>query len=177
MAAKSGNTNPNDPAKRRGRGFARAGGLISPQMRTAAARRGFLEAKLRALWSEIAGAEFAGVSSPQKLSTARGPAGGLLRLSVDGAHAPQIQMMLPQLIERINAALGPGTVGRIQLVQGGGTRAPVTPPAPAAPAPATESADIAEVEPTLSSIGDDGLRRALETLARNVVSRERKPNG
>ena len=175
MAAKTRNKNPNDPANRRGRGFARAGGLISPQMRTAAARRGFLEAKLRALWGEIAGVEFAGVSAPQKLTTARGPAGGLLRLSVDGAHAPQLQMMLPQLVERINAALGPGTVGRIQLVQGGGAQAPETPPTP--PAPAPESADIAEVEPTLSSIGDDGLRRALETLARNVVSRERKPNG
>ena len=174
MAAKSRNKNPNDPANRRGRGFARAGGLISPQMRTAAARRGFLEAKLRALWDEIAGAEFAGVSTPQKLTTARGPAGGLLRLSVDGAHAPQLQMMLPQLVERINAALGPGTVGRIQLVQGVGGVTPATPAA--RPAPAPEAADIAEVEPTLSSIGDDGLRRALETLARNVVSRERKPN-
>ena len=174
MAARTRDKNPNDHANRRGRGFARAGGLISPQMRTAAARRGFLEAKLRALWDEIAGAEFAGVSMPQKLTTARGPAGGLLRLSVDGAHAPQLQMMLPQLVERINAALGPGTVGRIQLVQGGGGVAPATPAAP--PAPAPEAADIAEVEPTLSSIGDDGLRRALETLARNVVSRERKPN-
>ena len=83
-------------------------------------------------------------------------------------------MMLPQLVERINAALGPGTVGRIQLVQGGGGVTPATPAAP--PAPAPETADIAEVEPTLSSIGDDGLRRALETLARNVVSRERKQN-
>jgi hypothetical protein len=174
MAAKSRDDTQNDPAKRRGRGFARAGGLISPQMRTAAARRGFLEAKLRALWDEIAGAEIAGVSEPQKLTTARGPAGGLLRLCVDGAHAPQLQMMLPQLCERINAALGPGTVGRIQLVQGGGATAPR--PAAARSAPAPETADIGEVAPTLSSIGDDALRRALETLARNVVSRERKPN-
>ena len=174
MAARTRDKNLNVPANRRGRGFARAGGLISPQMRTAAARRGFLEAKLRALWDEIAGAEFAGVSMPQKLTTARGPAGGLLRLSVDGAHAPQLQMMLPQLVERINAALGPGTVGRIQLVQGGGGATPATTVATRAPAP--ETADIAGVEPTLSSIGDDGLRRALETLARNVVTRERKQN-
>jgi hypothetical protein len=177
MAATTGDETQKDPAARRGRGFARAGGLISPQMRTAAARRGFLEAKLRALWGEIAGMEIAAVSEPQKLATARGPAGGLLRLSVDGAHAPQLQMMLPQLVERINAALGPGTVGRIQLVQGGGPRTRTPPPASPARAPAPETADIAEVEPTLSSIGDDGLRRALETLARNVVSRERKRNG
>lgn len=175
MAARTREPDPNAPANRRGRGFARAGGLISPQMRTAAARRGFLEAKLRALWGEIAGADFAMISMPQKLTTARGPAGGLLRLSIDGAHAPQLQMMLPQLVERINAALGPGTVGRIQLVQGGAAQTHSKPSA--TPAPAPESADIAQVQPTLSSIGDDGLRRALETLARNVVSRERKPNG
>lgn len=173
MTAKTRDGNPNDPAKRRGRGFARAGGLISPQMRSAAARRGFLEAKLRALWEEIAGAEIAGVSEPQKLTTARGPAGGLLRLCVDGAHAPQLQMMLPQLCERINAALGPGTVGRIQLVQGG---VQSREPEAERGAPAPESIDIADVAPTLSSIGDDGLRLALETLARNVVSRERKTN-
>ena len=32
-------------------------------------------------------------------------------------HAPQLQMLLPLLRERVNAALGPGTVGRIQLTQ------------------------------------------------------------
>ncbi len=175
MAAKTREPDANGPASRRGRGFARAGGLIAPQMRTAAARRGFLEAKLRALWSEIAGPGIADVCEPRKLTTARGPAGGLLRLAVDGAHAPQLQMMLPQLVERINAALGPGTVGRIQLVQAGG-RPTDAAPASAPPVPAPEAADIGEVAPVLSSIGDDGLRRALETLARNVVSRERKPN-
>ena len=40
---------------KRKRGFVRAGGLIEPQMRTAAAKRGFAQARLRALWGEIAG--------------------------------------------------------------------------------------------------------------------------
>ena len=93
----------------------RAGGLIEPQLRTAAARRGFAQARLRALWPEIAGPEFAAICAPLKLARARGPAGGLLTLAVDGPHAPQLQLLLPLLRERVNAALGPGTVGRIQL--------------------------------------------------------------
>lgn len=153
-------------------GFVRAGGLIEPQMRTAAAKRGFAQARLRALWPEIAGPEFAAISAPVRLARARGPAGGLLTLAVSGAHAPQLQMLIPLLRERVNAALGPGTVGRIQLTHAAAgfaePPAPFRPPAAAGPPP-----DLAPLRPTLSSIGDRDLRDALETLARNVLTRNR----
>lgn len=158
---------------RRSRGFVRAGGLIETQMRTASAKRGFAQARLRALWPDIAGPEFAAISSPLKLTPSRGPAGGLLTLAVSGAHAPQIQMLIPVLRERVNAALGPGTVGRIQLKQGA---TGFSEPRPAfrdqsdAPPP-----DIGQVSGALSSIGDGELHSALETLARNVVIRARTP--
>jgi hypothetical protein len=156
-----------------GRGFVRAGGLIEPQMRTAAARRGFAQARLRALWPEIAGPEFAAICAPVKLARARGPAGGLLTVAVEGAHAPQLQMLLPLLRERVNAALGPGSVGRIQLTQS--THGFAEAPAPwrgAPPAAGGAEGEVPpEVEGTLSSIGDGDLRDALETLARNVLFR------
>jgi hypothetical protein len=162
------------PAKpqRIARGFTRAGGLIGSQMRTVQARRGFAEARLRAQWREIVGPELAAICRPVKLNLARGPAGGLLKLGVSGAHAPQVQMLLPVLRERINAALGPGAVGRIQLAQAmpGAVAAPTeaaVPPAPPRPSRQIPPAMAAD----LSSIGDDDLRRALETLARNVLSR------
>ena len=115
MADDDGTRRGKDKPARLSRGFVRAGGLIEPQLRTAAARRGFAQARLRALWPEIAGPEFAAICAPLKLARARGPAGGLLTLAVDGPHAPQLQLLLPVLRERVNAALGPGTVGRIQL--------------------------------------------------------------
>jgi hypothetical protein len=151
---------------RTARGFVRAGGLIGAQMRTAAARRGFAQARLRALWPEIAGPEFAAICAPVRLARARGPAGGLLTLAVAGAHASQLQMLLPVLRERVNAALGPGTVGRIQLTHGGFAE----PRAAFAPAPRAEP-DLGAFRRDLSSIGDEALRSALETLARNVLSR------
>jgi len=166
-------TPPSGPA-RRARGFLRAGGLIESHLARAAGKRGFAQARLRALWPDIAGPEFAAISAPVKLTRARGPAGGLLTLAVSGAHAPQVQMLIPILRDRVNAALGPGTVGRIQLVHGAAAGfaepAPAFRAAPEAPAP-----DLAAVAGTLSSIGDGELRSALETLARNVVSRARTP--
>ncbi len=165
---------PGAAHQRRARGFARAGGMIAPQMRTVAARRGFLQARLQALWAEIAGAEMARLCRPAKLTTARGPAGGLLTLEVAPAHGPQVQMMLPQLRERIETSLGRGIVGRIQLVPAGqGFAEP--PAAFARPVAREPVADLGSVAETLSSIGDDDLRRALETLARNVITRRTKP--
>jgi hypothetical protein len=160
-----------DSPKRKARGFLQAGGLIGQQMRTAQARRGFAQARLQTLWPDIVGHEIAALCAPEALAAARGPSGGLLKLAVSGAHAPQVQMMLPTIRDRINAALGPGTVGRIQLIHShpraeAGSRdrknfRQVT-PAPALPG---------EVSDTLSSIGDEELRDALNTLARNVLSR------
>ncbi len=156
------------------RGFVRAGGLIDTQMRTASARRGFAQARLAALWGEIAGPEFAALCRPVRLAPARGPAGGLLTVAVAGAHGPQLQMLLPLLRERVNAALGPGTVGRIQLTQGAAPIGFAAPPRPFAAAPAAPPPDLgAAVEGTLSSIGDGDLRDALQTLARNVLTRSR----
>ena len=156
-------------ADRRARGFARAGTMIGPQLSGVAARRGYAEARLRALWAEIVGPDCAAIARPVKLAAARGPAGGLLTLAVSGPHAPQLQMMIPVIRERINAALGPNAVGRVQLVHGaaaGFAESPAVPPRPPVSAP-----DLRAVRGELSSIGDDDLRQALETLARNVLSR------
>lgn len=165
------NKGPNDKGLRRGRGFTRASGLIAPQMSRVSARRGYLEARLAALWPEIAGVEVAAIARPAKLTLSRGPAGGALSLVVRGAHGPQVQMMLPQILERVNAALGGPLIRRITLTQSPRGFAeqgePFTPPPPR-PAPQVPPEAMPE---EISTIGDDDLRRALETLARNVLSR------
>lgn len=158
-----------DSAIRRTRGFARAGSLIGAQTRTAAARRGYLKAKLDALWPEIAGADLARITRPTKLGAPRSGSGGLLTLAVEGALAPQVQMMLPSLTDRIAAALGPGVVGRIQLVHG---LPPDPRPAPTPQqTPPTRPVDLAPLRDPLATVADEDLRAALETLARNVLSR------
>jgi hypothetical protein len=170
MADDHGTRGGKDKPARLSRGFVRAGGLIEPQLRTAAARRGFALARLRALWPEVAGPEFAAICAPLKLARARGPAGGLLTLAVDGPHAPQLQLLLPLLRERVNAALGPGAVGRIQLTQ---LPAALPEPPTLRSEPPRPGPDLGRDAGTISSIGDGELRAALETLARNVLSRPR----
>lgn len=155
------------------RGFRRAGALIEAQTRAAALRRGYAEARLKALWSEIAGPEIAAVARPAKLTLARGPAGGILTLCVLGANGPQIQMLLPLIRERVNAALGSAAVGRVRLTQAAGFAEP-GPATFARPEPPAPPPDLAPVADGLSSIGDPDLRAALETLARNVLSRSRR---
>jgi hypothetical protein len=172
MAEDSDSREPKDKPARLSRGFVRAGGLIERQMRTAAARRGFAQARLRALWPEIAGEDFAAICAPVRLARSRGPAGGLLTVAVSGPHAPQLQMLLPLLRERVNAALGAGTVGRIQLTQAVHGFAEAREPYRAKPNAAP--AEAASLPPQLSSIGDAELRAALETLARNVLSKSRR---
>lgn len=173
MAEQTGTPPRQGKPARRARGFTRAGGLIQAQLSTVAARRGFAQARLIALWADIAGPELAAACRPVKLAAVRGPAGGLLTLAVSGAHAPKVQMLVPLLRERVNAALGPGTVGRVQLVHAAGGFDAV--PAPRRPTAAEAPADLGKLSPALSSIGDDDLRQALETLARNVLSRSRRP--
>lgn len=167
-----GKTEEKREDKRRARGFARAGGLIDAQLGSVAGRRGYAEARLQALWPEIAGPDCAAITRPVKLTLPRGPAGGLLTLAVSGAHAPQVQMLIPMILDRVNAALGPGRVGRIQLTHAGAAGFAEPPPRfAAAPPPPPDLGPLAE---PLSSIGDAGLRGALETLARNVLSRTRQ---
>jgi hypothetical protein len=174
MAEDTGTRRALGKPARTARGFVRAGGLIEPQVRVCAGKRGFVQARLRALWADIAGPEFAAICAPLRLARARGPAGGLLTVAVSGPHAPQLQMLLPLLRDRINMALGPGTVGRIQLTQAvHGFAEP--PRSYAAEAPTPPPAELGAMAAPLSTIGDESLRMALETLARNVLSRNRRP--
>mgnify|MGYP001827219407 CR=1 FL=1 len=160
---------PTAPPPRRARGFVQAGILIEPQLQRPAARRAYALARLQVEWREIAGAELAAMCRPIKLVTARGPAGGLLTLGVQGACGPMVQMAVPQLRARLEAVLGPGAVGRIQLAPDPGPPPASAPGQPAEPEP--DPAALARVEAALSTIGDDALRTALKTLARNVLSR------
>lgn len=94
-------------------------------------KRGAIMAALIADWPAIAGPSLAAFTSPAKLSLGaplthsvgqgeRPPAHLLLK--VDPARALEVQYMVPQLMERINQALGYRAVGAIRLVQ-----APVEP--------------------------------------------------
>lgn len=172
MAKPSGNYKRNGTWRRQSRGFLAAGNLIGPQVRTNSAKRAFATEKLKVMWPEIVGADLAAICLPAQLTLTRGPAGGLLRLAVIGAMAPQIQMMVPTIRDRVNTAMGQGTVGRVQLVHA--TPEDLAQMPPAATSGPSGPPDVAipqDFDERLSSISDGDLRGALETLTRNVLSR------
>ena len=193
--------------QRRGRGFRAAGALLRGPVRKASESRGFAVARVLTHWTEIAGAEAARLCRPVRLSHKRGGLGATLTLLVPGPHAPLVQMQLETIRARVNAVYGYNAVARIALTQtaphgfaeaqavfaaapgspdGGlqdartldprarsrarpdGARADGARPDAARPDAARTAAD---------GIADAGLRTALETLARNVMTRSDPQKG
>jgi hypothetical protein len=170
------------PPPRRGRGFEVAGGLLEARIRQAGEKRGLVLMRLLGHWAEIAGADIAAATRPARLGYGRDGLGATLTLEVEPARAPIIEMRLPVLRERINAALGHAAVARIRLSQavaaGAGFAEPPARWKPAAPVQAGDPArDAALGERARRSVGevrDEELRAALEALARNVLCRGTK---
>jgi hypothetical protein len=164
---------------RRG-GLKSAGAHAARLMRPLARQRGTATARLAAEWPAIVGPEIARHSLPERLAGGQGrpagaqrrgaapPAGGTLRLRVEGPLALELQHLAPQIIERINSYFGYAAVGRLQIVQG---------PLPRRIPPAQANAPLdpqgrQDLRARLASVADDGLRAALERLGQAILSRK-----
>ena len=106
---------PTQPA--RGCQGRQVGVLLDRVLSPALKRRGFGKIDLLAHWSAIVGPELAALSQPDRMRGG-GPEGSVLTVRVEGAMALEVQHMAPQIIERINAHFGAGTLARLHIVQG-----------------------------------------------------------
>lgn len=159
---------------RRSGGAPRSLAQLVPRLtRAAIGKHGFSEAGLLADWPAIAGEEIAAHAQPERLEFPRGERmGGTLHLRVAGAWALALQHLEPQLVERINAALGYCAVARLKLRQG-----PLHPP----PAPRPPDATLSEVDPAaraalaaqVATVEDAALRQAVERLGLALLARTR----
>jgi hypothetical protein len=150
---------------------ARAVSELLPDVGRAAFRRfGFVQSAIVSRWAEIVGPRYAGVSAPESLRFPHGQrAEGTLTLTVKGAHAPMIQHITPEIIERVNRFFGYAAVARVVIRQGDvATRAPRTPPPSLKPVPV----DLGD---SLRTIGDPELKAVLEALAAGVASTRGAP--
>jgi hypothetical protein len=160
---------------RRMRGFEPAGGLVAQPVRKVGESRGFAVAKLLTQWAAIVG-DAAAVSHPVKVHYGREGFGATLTILTTAAHAPMLQMDLPRLRARVNACYGYNAIARIVITQTApaGFAEGQTPFSPAPAARAPDPVVQAEAARVAAPIHDEGLRAALETLAGNVLSRQRK---
>lgn len=100
--------------------------ILAPVTRPAFRRRAPAAAQILADWPQLAGPELAARAVPVKF------AGGTLRLGCTGPTALELQYEAPQIIQRLNLALGQAMVERLQFEQQA-PRPPSTPPARPAP--------------------------------------------
>jgi len=163
-------------------GFKRTSALLQSSVRRASESRGFAQSRLLTHWAEVAGAEIAAIARPVEVSYARQGMGATLTLLTTGAQAPMLEMLKEKLREKVNAVYGYNAIARIRITQTAATGfaegqvsfdhrpAAAKPKAPAAPAPETTRAAADLTAP----VTDEGLRHALESLARNVLTRSRR---
>lgn len=148
-------------------GPARAISELMPEVgRTAFRKFGFVQSSVVTRWVEIVGARHARVCAPESIRFPPGEkADGILQLVVIPAHAPIIQHVIPEIIERVNRFFGYKAVAKVKLRQGE-VKPTVARERPAAP-PSLKPVPI-ELGESLRDIGDPELRAVLESLARSL---------
>lgn len=133
--------------------------LLPRVSRPAFRRRSPAAAHLMSDWPQIVGPVLAAQTMPQRL------VGGTLTLGCSGPVAMELQHLGPQLIAKVNGALGQRVVERLRFVQSAMPAAPRRAPRPA-PAALPEP-----VSRALDSVEDPELRAALARLGRGVYRR------
>jgi hypothetical protein len=141
---------------------------LMPDIGRAAFRKfGFVQSSVVSRWADIVGARYAGISAPESIRFPVGKkAGGTLQLVVASGHAPMMQHVLPEIIDRVNRFFGYEAVAKVAMRQGEVAlsepeRRP--PPRNLKPVPV-------ELGDSLRDIGDPELRAVLESLAQGLAN-------
>jgi len=154
-------------------GSARAIADLMPEIgRTAFRRFGFVQSSVVTRWPEIVGPQHARVCVPEAIRFPFGEkSGGTLQLVVLPAHAPLIQHVIPEIIDRVNRFFGYKAVAKARIRQG-----EVKPhrPEQTVTAPPSLKPIPVELGDSLRDIGDPELRAVLESLARSLGHKESK---
>jgi hypothetical protein len=156
----------------RGRGAKAIGDLMPEIGRTAFRRFGFVQSSVVTRWPEIVGPTHARVCAPEAIRFPPGEkSDGILQLVVSPAHAPLIQQVTPEIIERVNRFFGYKAVARVKIRQGA-VKPPNVEERPKPP-PSLKPIPM-ELGDSLRDIGDPELRTVLESLARSLGEQEKK---
>lgn len=162
-------------ANKKRRGPVALAELVGRAIDPVTAKRGFATVELIAAWSDIVGAGFAECSQPDKVVWPRGSANdgvpGTLIVRVEGPRALLLQHEADQIVERANAFLGHGAIGKVKIVQGA-----VRPrPKAATKAPTTlDERDEANLSAAVAAVDSSDLRQSLARLGRAVLGERDK---
>jgi len=149
---------------------------LMPQIGRQAFRRfGFVQSSVVTRWPEIVGERHAQVCMPESI---RFPPGekcdGILQLVVLPAHAPLIQHVIPEIMERVNRFFGYKAVARVKMRQGAVKPLHAVEPPKAPPSLRPIPMELGD---SLRDIGDPELRTVLESLARSLGNGQEEEQG
>ncbi len=160
-------TGPRSYQRPRG-GEARAVSDLMPEIGRAAFRRfGCVQSSVVSRWDEIVGSRYAKVCSPESIRFPLGKkSDGTLELVVESGHAPMLQHVLPEIIDRVNRFFGYAAVAKVKMRQG-----IVASPEPRiAKAPPMLKPVPMELGDSLREIADPELATVLESLAKSLAN-------
>nr|WP_321249616.1 DciA family protein [uncultured Ruegeria sp.] len=166
------------PRRSTTRGFKRTATLLNNQIRQAGESRGFAVSRLLTHWAEIVGQDIAAIARPVKVGYGKGGIGATLTLLTTGPQAPMLEMQKEQLRGKVNAVYGYNAISRVHITQTASTGFAEGQasfdhkPKPAKPEIKPEIA--AEADKVSRDVNDGDLRAALESLGRNVLSRQKR---
>ncbi len=151
-------------------GNARTISDLMPDIGRAAFRRfGFVQSSVVTRWDEIVGDKYAAISCPETIRFPVGQkSGGILELTVEGAHATLMQHVIPEIIERVNRFFGYSAVNRVKIRQGHVPKTEIT----KAKAPPNLRPIPMELGENLRDIADPELHAVLESLAQTLANQE-----
>lgn len=149
-------------------GGARAISDLMPDVGRAAFRRfGFVQSSVVTRWNEIVGEKYATISTPEAIRFSHGQkSNGMLELTVEGAHAPLMQHITPEIIDRVNRFFGYSAVSRVKIRQGQVAKSHE----PAVKAPPNLRPIPIELGENLRDIADPQLQAVLESMAQALAN-------
>ncbi|MGG7517283.1 DUF721 domain-containing protein [Allorhizobium undicola] len=151
-----------------------ANGIVDPVI----ARRAGISTALLSSWDDIAGADFADCTRPEKIAWPRrdyagqdaGYRPGVLTIACEGARALFLNHAQGELIARINGFFGYPAIGQIRIVQKPVSNSNANRPR-LRRLDAVEEKRLARMTEGIES---DNLKRAIERLGRGVLARKKK---
>jgi len=164
--------NTHNSNRRFGRGFTHAAALVEKRIKKTGSARGFAQMRLLTHWEEIVGVEIASIAWPIKVSYARQGIGTRLTLLARPARAPEVQMHLPRIKERVNASYGYSAISDIRITQSGDSTGFAEPGAAFThdhPAPKLPPAQAEKLQEVVADVSDPELRKLLESLGENIL--------
>ena len=135
--------------------------------------RGFTHSRLVTEWPDIAG-EAAAWSEPANIRFPKGKTDdGTLVVNIHSGRGPEMQMLVPGIIEKCNAVFGYSAIGRITLTQVAMEfdSARGKPPAPERAEDPGEEAGTVLPEDLAAS---PELRDTLDSLGKSIARRQRR---